>query len=143
MDLTVWGQRVRLAATMLVAAAVLAGTLWGNDDDFPFGPFRMFSTSRELDRPVGDTQIHAVDAAGTLISEVNELAGLRRAEIEGQLDRIKSDPSLLGLLAQAYSSRQPDRPPLRQVSIVVVWHEVRDGHVTGVTWTQDVATWQR
>ncbi len=143
MDLTVCGRTARLAATSLVAAAVLSGTLWGGDDDFPFGPFRMFSSSRELDEPVGDTQIRAVDGAGTPIEEVNELAGLRRAEIEGQLDRIKSDPSLLGLLAQAYSARLPDRPPLRQVSIVVVWHGMQDGQVTGVTWTQDVAMWQR
>ncbi len=39
------GRAVRTVATLAVAVLLTAGTVWGNDDEFPFGPFRMFSTS--------------------------------------------------------------------------------------------------
>src|SRR3954470_9890907 len=37
------GRAARLAASAVVLAVLLGGTLWGTDADFPFGPFRMYS----------------------------------------------------------------------------------------------------
>lgn len=143
MDLTWGGRVVRVVVTLALGAGIVSGAVWGEDDDFPFGPFRMYATSRELDEPVGDTQVHAVDTAGREIRLVQELSGLRRAEIEGQLDRLRADPALLGLLAQSYSRRYPDRPQLRQIRVVVAWSELRDGKPTGEVLTGEVVEWVR
>lgn len=143
MELTTAGRRARILVTAVLVAATLSGSLWGDDDEFPFGPFRMYSTSRELSEPVADTQVHAVDAAGNDIRLVQDLSGMRRAEIEGQLDRFRADPARLGLLAQAYSNRFPDRPPVDQISVVIEWNEIEAGRPTGESWVEDVVSWQR
>lgn len=143
MDMTAGGRRARILCTVVLVAATLAGSLWGDDDEFPFGPFRMYSTSRELGEPVADTQVHAVDAAGNEMRLVQDLSGLRRAEIEGQLPLFRTDPARLGLLAQAYSTRHPDRPPLDRIAVVIEWNEIEDGRPTGKTWTETVVAWQR
>src|SRR5919202_3379811 len=78
------GRAVRVAVTGIAAALLLAGTLWGQDDDFPFGPFRMFATAPGPDADAPDTRVEGVDITGrtVLLTEAN--SGLRRAEIEGQ-----------------------------------------------------------
>ena len=37
------GRAVRLAATLIAGVLLLAGTVWGSDDHFPFGPFLMYA----------------------------------------------------------------------------------------------------
>ena len=114
--LSVTGRRVRAAVTVIVALLTLAGTFVGQDDDFPFGPFRMYSTRAAPDQPVVSTRVVAVTAAGAEIRLSGGAVGLRRAEFEGQLDRLVADPALLGLLADSYLSRHPDAPDLVPVS---------------------------
>jgi hypothetical protein len=137
------GRRLRVGVTLALVVATVCGSVWGDDDEFPFGPFRMYAGSRELNEPVGDTQVYAVDTAGSDIRLAQDLSGMRRAEIEGQLDLFRDDPERLGLLAASYASRNPRQPPLVSIEIVVEWHEIRDGLVTGKTWTEDVVAWQR
>lgn len=143
MDMTAGGRWARIVFTVALVAATLAGSVWGSDDEFPFGPFRMYSTSRELSEPVADTQVHAVDATGNEIRLVQDLSGMRRAEIEGQLQLFRADPGRLGLLAQAYDNRYPDRPPLEQIAVVIEWIEIEDGRPTGESWTEELVTWRR
>lgn len=133
---------VRIAATVAVAGVLLAGTLWGQDDAFPFGPFRMYATTDRLDAPVRDTRLAGVDADGTRIALTEEATGVRRAEIEGQLDGIRRDPGLLRSVATAYGRRHPGAPPLLEVSVVVRWHELSGGRPTGVVRDDTVATWR-
>ena len=125
------GRGVRLAAVIAGLALLLVGTLVGQDDDFPFGPFRMYSTTDKLDAPVKSLRLEAMTDAGTRIVLSDSDTGLRRAEIEGQLGRIKTHPELLDAVATAYHARRPDRPELAEVDVVVRRIALHDGRPTG------------
>jgi len=140
---TAWGRAVRLAMTALVAVALLAGTVAGDDIHFPFGPFRMFSTTDRVDAPVNSTRVEAVDASGRGFVLSETLSGLRRAEIEGHAAVFGKDPALLRDVAEAYQRRHPDQPPLRQVTVVVRKYALRGGVPTGDYEDTVLATWQR
>jgi hypothetical protein len=142
-DVGTLGRRVRVAITLVLAAGVFYGTLWGDDDDFPIGPFRMYSTSRELNEPVADTQMYAVNAAGEEFRFVEGLTGMRRAELEGQLEKFEADPNRLAYLAEAYERRYPDRPEVEEIRIVIEWIEIHNGLPTGETTIEEVVSWQR
>ncbi len=135
------GRALRLAVAFVVIGLLLAGTFFGDDDHFPFGPFRMYSTSNELNAPVRDTRIRAINAEGEEFPLGVGSTGLRRAEFEGQVHRFEENPELLSYVAEAYHRRHPDAPPLVQISIVVVWHEVRDGLATGNRTEEVIVTW--
>ncbi|MGY1844188.1 hypothetical protein [Modestobacter sp. SYSU DS0875] len=129
--LTPAGRRARLAAATVVLALLLAGTVWGDDDAFPFGPFRMYSTRANPDTPVTSTRVVGLTTAGTEVRLSGGEVGLRRAEFEGQLPRIHRDPSLLGLLADSYAERHPDAEELVEVQVVQRRFELSDGQRTG------------
>jgi hypothetical protein len=140
--LTSRGMWVRLAVTLAGAALLLAGTLWGEDDHFPFGPFKMYASAVDPDAPAEDTRVEATDASGAVVLVTPENTGIRRAEFEGQLGRFRDEPALLQTVADAYERRNPDAPPLRELRLVIRWHEVRDFEVTGRWEDEVVATWQ-
>lgn len=125
------GRASRLLATGAVLAVLLAGTVWGVDDTFPFGPFRMYSTRADPDAPVVSTRVVGLTAAGEEVRLSGGQVGLRRAEFEGQLPRIESQPELLGLLADSYAERNPDAEELVDVQVVQRRFELRDGQRTG------------
>jgi hypothetical protein len=133
---------VRLAATLLGAVLVLAGTLIGTDDDFPFGPFRMYSTTDRLDAPVADTRMDAVDTTGRRRVLTDADTGIRRAEIEGQLDRFAADPALLSVVARAYRRHRPTAAPLTEISVIIRWHDLRHGRPTGSFHDQTLVVWR-
>ncbi|MFC4148539.1 hypothetical protein ACFO0M_19980 [Micromonospora mangrovi] len=140
--LTTRGRAVRLGATALGLALLLTGTLRGTDDDFPFGPFRMYSTSEPADAPAPDTRVEGVDRTGTLVDLGQDATGIRRAEIEGQQSRYTADPALLRQVADAYAQRHPAAPALVEVRIVIRWYDIRGGRPTG-RWTDETAVrWQ-
>ncbi|MEV4489039.1 hypothetical protein AB0K04_02875 [Micromonospora coxensis] len=140
--LTPRGRAARLAATALGLALLLTGTLWGVDDHFPFGPFRMYSTSEPADAPAPDTRVEGVDRTGAVVALGQDATGIRRAEIEGQQDRYAADPSRLRRVAEAYAERHPDAPELVEVRIVIRWYGIRQGRPTG-RWTDETAVrWQ-
>jgi hypothetical protein len=140
--LTARGRWIRLAVTLVAAVLLLAGTLWGEDDHFPFGPFKMYASAVDPDAPAEDTRVEGVDASGAVVLITPANTGIRRAEFEGQLGRLREQPDLLQTVADAYARRNPDAPPLAEVRIVVRWHEVRDFEVTGIWDEEVVATWQ-
>jgi hypothetical protein len=139
--LSVNGRRVRVAITAIIAALLLYGTIAGQDDMFPFGPFRMYATADKLDAPVPDTRWEGVQADGTVVQLNQGTTGVRRAEIEGQLGRIEADPSLLHAIDEAYMRRNPHAPELVQLRIVIRWHALHGGKPTGAYTDQTVATW--
>jgi len=136
------GRWVRVVVALLGAALLLAGTLVGQDDDFPFGPFRMYATSDELNAPVHDTRLHAIDASGHHLVLADAQTGFRRAEVEGQLPRFRRHPGLLGALATAYHRRQPDAPRLVRIDVVDRLLQLRDGRPTGRYTDHVEATWR-
>ncbi|MBM0260574.1 hypothetical protein AB0F73_16290 [Micromonospora purpureochromogenes] len=140
--LTPRGRAVRLGATALGLALLLAGTLWGVDDHFPFGPFRMYSTSEPPNAPAPDTRVEGVDRTGAVIALGQDATGIRRAEIEGQQDRYAADPTLLRQVADAYAERHPGAPELVEVRIVIRWYGIHQGRPTG-RWTDETTVrWQ-
>jgi hypothetical protein len=140
--LTPRGRAVRLGVTALGLALLLVGTVRGADDDFPFGPFRMYSTSDPPDAPAPDTRVEGVDRTGAVVELGQDATGIRRAEIEGQQGRYAADPTLLRQVADAYAERHPAAPALVQVRIVIRWYGIRDGRPTG-RWTDETAVrWQ-
>jgi len=135
------GRGARLAVTVVGLLLLLAGTLVGQDDDFPFSPFRMYSTTDRLDAPVRSLRVEAVTVEGERIVLRDSDTGLRRAEFEGQQRRFEADPSLLDAAAVAYHTRNPDRPRLAEVDLVVRLIQLHDGRPTGEY--QDTVTVRR
>lgn len=132
---------VRLVATLVVLGLLTAGTVRGFDDAFPMGPFRMYSTRADLDAPVQSTRVEGVDRSGVRFSITDTATGLRRAEIEGQTGRFVADPALLALIADSYARRNPDRPPLVAVEVIVRRYELRSGRQTGAYTETVLAAW--
>jgi hypothetical protein len=121
----------RVVAGVAVLAVVLAGTVWGDDDTFPFGPFRMYSTRADPNAPVISTRVVGLTVGGEEVRLSGGQVGLRRAEFEGQLPRIEAHPQLLGLLAESYTEKNPDAEELVQVQVVQRHFELSGGQQTG------------
>src|SRR3954453_2962946 len=115
------GRGIRVAAAAIGLALLLAGTLWGQDDDFPFGPFRMYSTAPGPNADAPDTRVEGVDTGGRTVVLTEANSGLRRAEIEGQEQAYVADPSRLRQVARAYADKTPGAAPLTEVRIVIHW----------------------
>ena len=120
----------RLAGAALVLALLLVGAVWGEDDAFPFGPFRMYSTRADPDAAVVSTRVVGLTAAGEEVRLSGGQVGLRRAEFEGQLTRVEAHPQLLGLLADSYAAKHPGAEELVEVQVVQRRFELSDGQPT-------------
>ena len=135
------GRVARLVATALGLALLLAGTLVGTDDDFPFGPFRMFATTNSWSEPISIARAEITDTDGRTIELTPANSGVRRAEVEGQLARFRSDPALLAGLADAYRAHNPDAPTPRTVAVVLRHHQISRSGPTGHYTDEVVAAW--
>nr|WP_204332252.1 hypothetical protein [Geodermatophilus sabuli] len=133
MRLSPAGRRSRLAATVVVLALTVGGSLVGDDSWFPVGPFSMYSGRADPDGQVDSTRVVGFTAAGEEVRLSGGAVGLRRAEFEGQLPRLAGAPELLELLAQAYADRHPDAEPVVRVQVVQRRTDLVDGEPTGVT----------
>jgi hypothetical protein len=141
MKLTLRGRWIRVAFTFAAAVLLVWGTFWGDDDDFPFGPFRMYASAPGSNEAAKDSRVEGVDVAGRVVPLTENNSGIRRAEIEGQQSAYVADPSRLREVADAYAVRNPGAPALREVRLVIRWHGVKHSRPTG-TWTdQVIADW--
>lgn len=136
------GRRARIVATVVGVALLLAGTLVGTDDDFPFGPFRMFATTNSWDEPIRTARAEIITTDGGTIELTEHNSGVRRAELEGQLDRFRAEPSRLAPLAAAYRARNPDADRPASVTVLVRNHEIGRTGPTGHYTDEVVATWK-
>jgi len=136
------GRRLRAAATAAVLTLTLLGTAFGDDDHFPVGPFRMFSTKTSRDGAVKVSLLRGVTEDGREARLSMAGFGMRRAEFEGQLERIAADPSLLGVLVEARERAQPGAPRLREVRLIAARWELSDGRKVGYV-EVPVAVWTR
>lgn len=111
------GRRVRLVATALVLGLLVAGSLWGADHDFPFGPFRMYATTGRTTGAVRTAALVGI-RDGQRLALQPELVGLRRAELEGQYARFQEDRRVLAAVARAFEERGVRLDELRLVQRV-------------------------
>ena len=135
-------RRARLVAAALVFGLLVAGTAWGQDDHFPFGPFRMYATRQRLDGATTWYQIEAVTSDGDRIFLPGPAYGMRRAELEGQLPRFVAEPALLAELAAAYERRRPTEPGLVEIHLVRRRQPLAGGRPVGEPTDKTVATWR-
>ncbi|GAB3978833.1 hypothetical protein GCM10029978_072600 [Actinoallomurus acanthiterrae] len=130
-----WHERLRpgsRAARLLVTAAavtlLLTGTAFGDDDAFPFGPFRMYSTSTPIN---GDVHVLALAARlpdGTWKPARLDapVVGLTRAEAEGQAPRFQAHPELLQQLLDAHDRLRPREPRWTGVRLIQQYYMLRN-----------------
>lgn len=135
------GRKARVAVTVVGVVLLLVGTFWGLDDDFPFGPFRMYSTAPGPNADAPDTRVEGVDSTGRTVVLTEANSGLRRAEIEGQQRQYVEDPGRLRQVATAYAEKSPGAPPLRTVRIVIRWEGIEHSRPTGTSRDEVIATW--
>lgn len=139
------GKVVRVAAAAAMVLALMATSVWGEDDFFPFAPFKMYSRSHGTDGWVDSTGVILTDAEGELIIltgfNMDDETGFRRAEIEGQRSRFVENPGLLAYIAEAYEAVHPDDPEIVGAKIVVTRYELVDGVRSGEESEETVAVW--
>lgn len=136
------GKATRLGIAGAVVAVTVLGTVHGQDDWFPFGPFRMYSTRDSTHAPVKSTLMQGLTATGQRITINGTETGLRRAEVEGQLGRFERDPKLLATVADAYQRRHAGAQ-LTAIEIVVRNYGLHDGAATGAYTQKLLARWSR
>lgn len=130
------GRLWRAGVTSLVLAALFYGSAWGSDDDFPLGPMTQFAFAVESDG--GEIHSHWLEAdttAGTRVKLPMDAvgAGLKRAEVEGQVDLFARDPSLLQGIADAQRRLHPDRPAYTKIYVVKQIRTLRKGRVVSTS----------
>lgn len=134
----------RLLLVPLLAALFVAGALVGDDPWWPFGPWRMFSTSTPPSGAVVylSIEVRTVDGTGWQQAPLRpETVGLNRAEIEGRVPQIVRDPSLLGTLVRSHARLRPREPAWTAVRVVRTEALLKDRRPTGETVTRVVASW--
>ena len=139
--MTLLGRRARLLAATVVFGLLLLGTWRGDDDHFPFGPFRMYASTQALDAPTSWLLLEADAADGNHIELGESDSGLRRAELEGQAGQLSADPSRLAAVAAAYHHRHATAPALVAVQLVQRSQPMRDGQPVGATTDAVIARW--
>ncbi|MDQ3963258.1 MAG: hypothetical protein M3277_04995 [Actinomycetota bacterium] len=133
------GRSVRLLVPAVVAIFLVLGTWKGQDDNFPFGPFRMYSTKQELDGEVRSLQLWGLYRCGTAepaaqrIGEwtnldIEENFALRRADLEGQLGKLAVEPTvLLSELERTYRRLHPGGFPFDALQLRDRIYDLEDG----------------
>lgn len=122
---------------------LLGGTFFGSDSDFPFGPFRMYSTRNAPDGEVSSLRLEAVDASQQRIAVTAGSVGLRRAELEGSLPRMKSDPALMKTIVIRYEKNNPDQPKIIELDVIVRKTQLKNGLETKSYKDEVVAKWTK
>ena len=140
--LTVRGRRLRGGATAVAAVLLLAGSVRGSDDDFPFGPFRMYAGVNDPNGDVVSSYLQAVLPDGKAIRVDERGTGLRRAELEAEVGGFIKDPASLRGLAQAHAELHPDEAPYVAVQVVQLDQHLRHAALAEQT-TRVVAQWRR
>jgi hypothetical protein len=121
---------------------LVAGTFWGDDDHFPFGPFRMYSTTNKPSGRITAIAFRGTLETGEVISIRSGSFGLRPAEVDGQIVRFRSHPEDLAHLVESYERFNPEAPRLNRFEIVYGIHDLENGHDVGFSETV-IAAWER
>ena len=138
------GRRARTLATGITIALLVVGSIWGQDDHFPLGPFRMYSVSNRLDGRVTSLQLQGRIGGGARREIEFDRFGLRRAEVQGQVARVDLGDCdlLLAHLAESYDRFHRRGPVLHELHLVYEIDTLDDGRP--VAYEQEtLASWRR
>jgi hypothetical protein len=141
-------RRGRIAGVGLVAGLAvlfLAGTVVGDDPWWPFGPWRMFSTSTAPSGAVVWLTIEARSPQGGWrpADLTPTSVGLNRAEVEGRMGQMAADPGMLATLARSHARLRPHDAAWTGVRVVRVAAELADGRPTGDRRRDVVVSWEQ
>jgi hypothetical protein len=133
----------RAAVLAAVGALFLAGSLIGQDDWWPFSPWRMYSTSQA---PTGavvsmSLEVRVGDGPWRETALSPQSLGLNRAEIEGRIQQITDRPQLLATLAASHARLRPEAPRWTAVRLVRDEQIIADRRPTGERRRIVLATW--
>lgn len=133
----------RLTAAVAALVVLVSSQFLKSNDFFPLGSLSQYAQGSDPNRPVRSTNMRATTTEGTEIGvPLNATGvGVGRAEIEGQLQRIIDDPSLLEGIARAYSGLHPDAPALVEIEMFRTSSELKDGKPTGESTEEVLTTW--
>ncbi|MEU5993757.1 hypothetical protein ABZ806_32700 [Spirillospora sp. NPDC047418] len=140
------GPRARLWRSLAGAAVVGAlfyTSAYGSNDDFPLGPMTQFAFSVKGDGgTISSYWLEADTAAGTHVALSFDAVGtgMKRAEIEGQMPRIRRNPALLQGIADGQRRLHPDRPRLTRIYVVQEIKTLKRGKVVS-TMRQNRVVW--
>jgi len=137
--LSTTSKKVRMSAVGAAAAALLVGTFLGDDDHFPFGPFRMYSVANRLDGTIRALKVEATTVSGDEIGVTFDDIGLRRAEVEGQL-RFMSPGELVPYLHAAFEKRRTHGPRLAELRLIEASTKLDRGRIAAYS-EKTLATW--
>jgi hypothetical protein len=110
----------RVLVTLLGIGLLVNGSLRMSDDVWPFGPMSQYAFSPPDDATIVITRVEGRLADGRRIDLPLRIgtAGISRAEIEARIPAIVADPSLLRSVADGWTARNDDEPPLEQLWLV-------------------------
>jgi len=141
MELTSRQRTARVATALGVLVALATGTFWGDDEHFPFGPFRMYSVRNDPNGRISVTKVDGTSAEGRRVRVPLDNFGLRRAELDGQLWRFSDDSRLAGILAETYE-KMGSRPPLTELWIYRVYYQLEEGRPVA-SFTRTLGAWRK
>ncbi len=122
------GRFIRALSPIVLAVLLVLGTWVGEDDNFPFGPFRMYSTKQELDGEIRVLQLWGLSSEGEWTSLLTEDFGLRRADLEGQIGKLAEEPAfVLAELADSYERRHGTDLPFLALELREKIYELEQG----------------
>lgn len=138
------GRLARGLATLSASLLLVAGTVWGEDDHFPFGPFRMYAVTTKPGAPVRSLRLEGTDEAGRDMRIRLADVTMRRAELQSQLNLYWADDAeVLPYLAEGYERLHGGAPKLVELRFVYVTHRLRRGALAGAPSKRVAAVWKR
>jgi hypothetical protein len=138
------GRGWRLLLCLVLTALFLAGTAVGQDDWWPFGPWRMFANATPPSGSVISLRVEVQvdgDPAWQIAPLTPSAVGLNRAEVEGRIPQMTARPAMLGTLADSHARLRPKAPPWRAVRVVRNEVLLTDGVPNGATRDTVLAQW--
>ena len=126
-----FGRGTRILVALVVFGLLLVGTWRKEDDQFPFGPFRMYASAVDNNGAVRSVRLEGLDDGGHLLTIRSSVIGMRRAEFEGQLPRLVNDQELIDGLARSYRRQQGGGPRLKELRLIERSFQLVDGRQVG------------
>ena len=105
------GRGWRSAIALVAGVLVIAGTLFGSDDWFPFAPMRQYAYAVDPDGAVSTHFVEGIGVDGEPVRITYDDIDLRPAELEGILRPLETRSERLSEVLATFRSRRPDAAP--------------------------------